>query len=132
LQDYAAKHKAAGHGFGYGLVSPDSYTRTLSARYYKDGSEILIPRKKGNPRRLTPRECARLQGYPETFQIPVSDTQAYRQFGNAVPVPVIRVLAKAVVRTLEDKPKRESIQGKLVEYLPNATELQIRPLRGPS
>lgn len=95
LQDYAAKHKAAGNGFGYGLVGPDDTCRTLSARYYKDGSEILIDRgKKKNPRRLTPRECARLMGYPDTFRIPVSDTQAYKQFGNSVAVPVFREVAR--------------------------------------
>ena len=96
LQGYAEKHKAAGNGFGYGLVTPDSpKTRTLSARYYKDGSEILVAQE-GNPRRLTPRECARLQGYPDSFEIPVSDTQAYRQFGNSVCVPVIRSIAELV------------------------------------
>lgn len=102
LQDYAAKHKAAGNGFGFGLVTGKDTTRTLSARYYKDGSEILIsqgPRK--NPRRLTPRECARLMGYPKDFKIPVSDTQAYKQFGNSVVVPVVERIAKAVVATLE-------------------------------
>jgi DNA (cytosine-5)-methyltransferase 1 len=101
LQDYAAKHKAAGNGFGFGLVTGNDTTRTLSARYYKDGSEILIsqgPRK--NPRRLTPRECARLMGYPKDFKIPVSDTQAYKQFGNSVVVPVVERIAKAVVSTL--------------------------------
>jgi DNA (cytosine-5)-methyltransferase 1 len=101
LQDYAAKHKAAGNGFGFGLVTGKDTTRTLSARYYKDGSEILIsqgPRK--NPRRLTPRECARLMGYPKDFKIPVSDTQAYKQFGNSVVVPVVERIAKAVLATL--------------------------------
>lgn len=102
LQDYAAKHKAAGNGFGFGLVTGKDTTRTLSARYYKDGSEILVsqgPRK--NPRRLTPRECARLMGYPKDFKIPVSDTQAYKQFGNSVVVPVVERIAKAVVSTLQ-------------------------------
>jgi DNA (cytosine-5)-methyltransferase 1 len=95
LRDYAAKHKAAGNGFGYGLVGPDDTCRTLSARYYKDGSEILVSRgKRKNPRRLTPRECARLMGYPDTFRIPVSDTQAYKQFGNSVAVPVFREVAR--------------------------------------
>lgn len=101
LQDYAAKHRAAGNGFGFGLVNGTQIARTLSARYYKDGSEILIsqgPRK--NPRRLTPRECARLMGYPKDFKIPVSDTQAYKQFGNSVVVPVVERIAKAVVATL--------------------------------
>lgn len=98
LQDYAAKHRAAGNGFGFGMVDENSVTRTLSARYYKDGSEILVSRgKRKRPRRLTPRECARLMGYPDTFKIPVSDTQAYRQFGNSVVVPVIREVARIVV-----------------------------------
>jgi DNA (cytosine-5)-methyltransferase 1 len=95
LRDYSAKHKAAGNGFGFGLVGPSDTSRTLSARYYKDGSEILVIRGKGrNPRRLTPRECARLMGYPDTFRIPVSDTQAYKQFGNSVAVPVFREVAR--------------------------------------
>jgi len=98
LQNYAAKHKAAGNGFGFGLVTPDSVSRTLSARYYKDGSEILVSRgKRKSPRRLTPRECARLMGYPDTFRIPVSDTQAYKQFGNSVVVPVIAEVARMML-----------------------------------
>lgn len=99
LQDYAAKHRKAGNGFGYGLVGPDDVARTLSARYYKDGSEILVKRRQGPPRRLTPRECARLMGFdsPERrFVIPVSDTQAYRQFGNSVVVPVVRAVANLI------------------------------------
>lgn len=97
LQDYATKHQAAGNGFGFGLIKPsrDHHTRTLSARYYKDGSEVLIdrgPRKR--PRRLTPRECARLMGFPEDFEIVVSDTQAYKQFGNSVVVPMVEAVAK--------------------------------------
>ena len=95
LQDYAAKHKAKGNGFGFGLVGPENIARTLSARYYKDGSEILVSRGKGkSPRRLTPRECARLMGYDEDFRIPVSDTQAYKQFGNSVAVPVFAEVAR--------------------------------------
>jgi DNA (cytosine-5)-methyltransferase 1 len=95
LQGYAAKHKAAGNGFGFGLVDGDSISRTLSARYYKDGSEILVSRGTGNnPRRLTPRECARLMGYDDSFRIPVSDTQAYKQFGNSVAVPVFSEVAR--------------------------------------
>jgi DNA (cytosine-5)-methyltransferase 1 len=97
LQDYAKKHAAAGNGFGFGLVNPDGIARTLSARYYKDGSEILISQGTAkNPRRLTPRECARLMGFPPDFKIPVSDTQAYRQFGNSIVVPVIEKIAHAV------------------------------------
>ena len=102
LQNYAAKHKAAGNGFGYGIASPDGISRTLSARYYKDGSEILIAQNGRNPRRLTPRECARLQGFPDSFKIPVSDTQAYRQFGNSVVVPLIANVAQLVVSKLDD------------------------------
>jgi len=99
LQDYAAKHKAKGNGFGYSMTYPDSIARTLSARYHKDGSEILIYRGKNKrPRRLTPRECARLMGFDSpqgsSFSIPVSDTQAYRQFGNSVVVPVFDAVAK--------------------------------------
>jgi len=94
LQAYKEKHSAAGNGFGFGLVTGESVTRTLSARYYKDGSEILVSQgSRKRPRRLTPRECARLMGYPDTFNIPVSDTQAYRQFGNSVVVPVISAVA---------------------------------------
>lgn len=98
LRDYAAKHRAAGNGFGYGMVGPDDVARTLSARYYKDGSEILVDRG-GNkrPRRLTPRECARLMGFPDSFEIPVSDTQAYKQFGNSVVVPMMQAVAEAML-----------------------------------
>lgn len=94
LQNYASKHKARGNGFGYGLVGPDDTTRTISARYYKDGSEVLVKQPGKNPRRLTPRECARLQGFPDSFVIPVSDTQAYRQFGNSVCVPAVAAVAR--------------------------------------
>ncbi|MBX3069092.1 MAG: DNA (cytosine-5-)-methyltransferase [Thermomicrobiales bacterium] len=98
LQAYAEKHKAAGNGFGYGLVTKDDTTRTLSARYYKDGSEILVSRgSRRNPRRLTPRECARLMGFPKDFVIPVSDTQAYKQFGNSVVVPLMDEVARVMV-----------------------------------
>lgn len=99
LQGYAEKHRARGNGFGFGLVGPDDVARTLSARYYKDGSEILVSQGPGrNPRRLTPRECARLMGFDAAGErrmiIPVSDTQAYRQFGNAVVVPVVGAVAR--------------------------------------
>lgn len=105
LQNYANKHRAAGNGFGYGLVSPNDVARTLSARYHKDGSEILISQgAKMNPRRLTPRECARLMGYPDSFIIPVSDTQAYRQFGNSVVVPVVEGIARSVSKSLRTPP----------------------------
>lgn len=101
LQNYAAKHKAAGNGFGYGIAALEGTSRTMSARYYKDGSEILIAQEGKNPRRLTPRECARLQGFPENFKIPVSDTQAYRQFGNSVVVPLVGNIAKLIVAKIE-------------------------------
>ena len=97
LRSYKEKHRSAGNGFGYSLFGPEEVTRTLSARYYKDGSEILVRQKGRRPRRLTPRECARLMGFDKPggsdFRIPVSDTQAYRQFGNAVVVPVVRAVA---------------------------------------
>ena len=102
LQNYAAKHKAAGNGFGYGIAPLDGISRTLSARYYKDGSEILIAQEGKNPRRLTPRECARLQGFPDSFKIPVSDTQAYKQFGNSVVVPLMSEVAKLIVGKLKE------------------------------
>lgn len=105
LQDYKAKHTAKGNGFGYGIVdpnNPNAVTRTLSARYYKDGAEILIDTGGCTPRRLTPRECARLMGYSDDFKIPVSDTQAYKQFGNSVVVPVVEQIARSVVRPLLD------------------------------
>jgi len=98
LKSYAEKHRTAGNGFGYGLVDKDDIARTLSARYYKDGSEILVSQGANKrPRRLTPRECARLMGFPDTYKIPVSDTQAYRQFGNSVVVPVISEVAKIMI-----------------------------------
>lgn len=101
LQNYALKHRAAGNGFGFGIASPDGISRTLSARYYKDGSEILIEQLGKNPRRLTPRECARLQGFPDSFKIVVSDTQAYRQFGNSVVVPLMTDVAGLVVAKMK-------------------------------
>lgn len=112
LQNYAVKHKAAGNGFGYGIANLDGISRTLSARYYKDGSEILIRQNGRNPRRLTPRECARLQGFPDNFVIPVSDTQAYKQFGNSVVVPLMRNVAQLLVsklKTLENKSSSNDI-----------------------
>ncbi len=112
LQNYAAKHKAKGNGFGYGLTNLDGVSRTLSARYYKDGAEILVPQENRNPRRLTPRECARLMGYPDSFKIVCSDTRAYKQFGNSVVVPVITSIAQEVVRALSEgvrKPWKETI-----------------------
>ncbi|MDE0421613.1 MAG: DNA (cytosine-5-)-methyltransferase [Gammaproteobacteria bacterium] len=98
LKGYAEKHRRKGNGFGFGLVGPEDVARTLSARYYKDGSEVLIRQSDRNPRRLTPRECARLMGFESRrtvpFRIPVSDTQAYKQFGNAVVVPVVEAIAR--------------------------------------
>lgn len=96
LQAYKEKHIAKGNGFGYSLVDGNAVSRTLSARYYKDGSEILIAQKE-RPRRLTPRECARLMGFPANFAIPVSDTQAYKQFGNSVVVPLIAEITKMIL-----------------------------------
>lgn len=119
LQNYAKKHKAAGNGFGFGLVDGTQTTRTLSARYYKDGSEILIKQKGKRPRRLTPRECARLMGYPDSYVIPVSDTQAYRQFGNSVVVPVLKAVALHMLPHLEEvmdtKFDSESLEKELAE-----------------
>lgn len=116
LQNYAAKHKAAGNGFGYGIAPLDGVSRTISARYYKDGSEILIAQEGKNPRRLTPRECARLQGFPDDFKIPVSDTQAYKQFGNSVVVPLIENVAKLIVKKLDelDIQEYEGVQRQVV------------------
>jgi len=117
LQDYAAKHKAKGNGFGFGLFGPEDVARTLSARYHKDGSEILIRREDGRPRRLTPRECARLMGFEtdeREFRIPVSDTQAYRQFGNAVVVQAVEAVARHMLPQLRQvlamsaEPQREA------------------------
>ena len=102
------EHQAKGNGFGFSLFTPDSeYANTISARYYKDGSEILIDQGTDkNPRKLTPRECARLQGFPESFVIPVSDMQAYKQFGNSVAVPVIREIAKQIIHEMNNLPRK--------------------------
>jgi len=100
LQNYSQKHKEKGNGFGFGLVDLNGITRTISARYYKDGSEALIPQIGKIPRRLTPRECARLQGYPDEFKIPVSDMQAYKQFGNSVTVPLIQAVSENLVNEI--------------------------------
>ena len=109
LQNYKKKHQAAGNGFGFGLVTPESVTRTLSARYYKDGSEILFSQGANkNPRRLTPRECARLMGFPDTFKIPVSDTQAYKQFSQAAVVPMIEAVAKLIASFITPKEPAET------------------------
>ncbi len=111
LQAYAEKHRKAGNGFGFGLVDGNSVARTLSARYYKDGSEILVSQgAKKRPRRLTPRECARLMGFPDNFVIPVSDTQAYRQFGNSIVVPVVREVARLMVPVVQELVKNKATQ----------------------
>ena len=104
-------NKLNGKGFGYGLFNKESaYTNTISARYYKDGSEILIEQENKNPRKLTPREAARLQGFPEDYIIPVSDAQAYKQFGNSVAVPVIKAIAIEIKKgAKQDRKIKESI-----------------------
>ena len=106
LQRYAEKHRAQGNGFGFGIADPEGVSRTLSARYYKDGSEILIAQgKRKNPRRLTIVEAARLMGYSDVVKcredVPVSDTQAYRQFGNSVVPDVVEAVGRQVLRTIE-------------------------------
>ena len=124
LQEYKKKHRSAGNGFGYSLFGPDDVARTLSARYYKDGSEILIRQRGKRPRRLTPRECARLMGFEKpgesVFRIPVSDTQAYRQFGNAVVVPVVRAVAQLMKPHIADllaREGRELVSARQTEFL---------------
>ena len=119
LQNYAEKHRRKGNGFGFGLVDPqkDKVTRTLSARYHKDGSEILISQNGKNPRRLTPQECKRLMGFPDWFVIPVSDAQSYRQFGNAVVPYVVRDVARNVLEVIFD---RQAFAGeKKLEHVEN-------------
>lgn len=126
LQNYAKKHKEKGNGFGFGLIDPekDSITRTLSARYYKDGSEILIEQENKNPRRLTPRECARLMGFDDTFKIVVSDTQAYKQFGNALCVPLVQAIAEQMIKAMNSA-KIQNTYGQIdnrtqtLEYVQN-------------
>lgn len=130
LKAYAAKHRAKGNGFGYGLTSPDGIARTLSARYYKDGAEILVPTDGPTPRRLTPRECARLMGFSDDFRIVCSDTRAYKQFGNSVVVPVVTRLACAIRDALNSPSRvlRESMEGPVqlrlmdetLQYVPEA------------
>jgi DNA (cytosine-5)-methyltransferase 1 len=113
LQDYRLKHEKAGNGFGYSMFGADDVARTLSARYHKDGSEILIEQKGTRPRRLTPTECARLMGFERderSWEIPVSDTQAYRQFGNAVAVPVVEAIARFMEPSLKRMLERDEIR----------------------
>ena len=131
LQAYAAKHKAQGNGFGFSLNFPDQIARTLSARYYKDGSEILLHQhNKKNPRRLTPRECARLMGFDKpgenAFKIPVSDTQAYRQFGNAVVVPVVEAVAR-LMQPYIVIPSKNAIPSVAMD-LPNMAQCQCEEI----
>jgi DNA (cytosine-5)-methyltransferase 1 len=117
LRDYAEKHRAKGNGFQFGMTNLDGVARTLSARYYKDGSEILIPQEGKNPRRLTPRECARLMGFPEDFKIVVSDTRAYKQFGNSVVVPIVEHIAREMVKCLFDATKQKRTKPKPARQL---------------
>lgn len=132
LKKYAEKHRAKGNGFGFGLVGPEDTARTLSARYYKDGSEILVRQKGRRPRRLTPRECARLMGFEGNgrprFQIPVSDTQAYKQFGNAVVVPVVEAVAKFLlphIIQVIDLINKEALNKKSVSARPERLEKHV-------
>jgi DNA (cytosine-5)-methyltransferase 1 len=127
LKAYKEKHQKAGNGFGFGLVGPDDVARTLSARYHKDGSEILIKRGRRTPRRLTPRECARLMGFPDTFRIPVSDTRAYRQFGNALVVPLFTEIAKLMkpwVTEDLDSPLEHALSNRHLEIASAIAELR--------
>jgi DNA (cytosine-5)-methyltransferase 1 len=125
LQDYKAKHSSAGNGFGCSVFGPDEVTRTLSARYYKDGSEVLVCQGEGKqPRRLTPRECARLMGFPDTFCIPVSDTQAYRQFGNSVVVPAVKFVARGMKKHLAAALKVHKVEAPI--------RVVTRPAREPA
>lgn len=110
LKAYKEKHEAKGNGFGFGLVGPDDVARTLSARYYKDGSEILIKRSRKNPRRLTPRECARLMGFPDDFRIPVSDTRAYKQFGNSVVMLAFSEVARVMKPFIVPEAKKPALK----------------------
>lgn len=132
LQDYKAKHEAAGNGFGFSVVGPSDVTRTLSARYHKDGSEILVSQGKGKkPRRLTPRECARLMGFDDDFKLVVSDTQLYRQFGNSVVVPAV----KAVAETMEPYIKKilknnRKASGKAISAEIMADNLKTKSTKG--
>ena len=131
LKEYARKHKAKGNGFGFGLTDINGVSRTLSARYYKDGSEILICQGKDkNPRRLSPKECKRLMGFPEDFKIEeigVSDTQLYKQFGNSVAVPVVRAVASSIMEVFRQNKVLSSREfnirsGKSVSYKISKTQ----------
>ncbi|MEZ6164913.1 MAG: DNA cytosine methyltransferase [Phycisphaerales bacterium] len=133
LQQYAAKHKAKGNGFGFGMTDLDGVSRTISARYHKDGSEILIPRGKGkNPRRLTIVEAARLMGFGELVttreDMPVSDTQAYRQFGNAVVPAVVKAVGEQVVKVMVEH-HREATNGCFLKGRKDAQVVEVKPVR---
>ena len=136
LQAYAAKHRAAGHGFGCSVFGPEDVARTLSARYHKDGSEILIRQEGRRPRRLTPRECARLMGFDQPrqpfFRIPVSDTQAYRQFGNSVAVPVVEAIAQSMRPWLVPALQADTARSRRVanEWVTNLNEWWLPAGRG--
>ena len=109
LKRHKEAHSKKGNGFGYTVADTKKIANTLSARYYKDGAEILVPQRRKNPRKLTPRECARIMGFPARYKIVVSDNQAYRQFGNAVVVPVVKEIAKAMVKTIHKKKIRKTV-----------------------
>lgn len=113
LQNHAKKHSAKGNGFGFRMADPKKTACTLSARYGKDGSEILIPRRNSNPRKLTPRECARLMGFPDNFVIPVSDTQAYKQFGNSVVVPIVFLIGHEIIQAIKTPQSVSVIKQKI-------------------
>jgi DNA (cytosine-5)-methyltransferase 1 len=135
LQDYKAKHNAAGNGFGFSLFGPKDVTRTLSARYYKDGSEVLVDQPGKRPRRLTPLECARLMGFDSPkrkFKITVSDTQAYKQFGNAVVVPVVEFIAKAMKPYIESALAKQPTESLPVEKIRHVTrpDRQVEAVHG--
>ena len=109
LQRHKENARQKGNGFGYSMADKNGIANTLSARYYKDGAEILIPRGSNNPRRLTPRECARIMGFSEKYKIVVSDTQAYRQFGNSVVVPVVTEIARTMIKVLKENKTRKTV-----------------------
>lgn len=130
LKKYADKHRAKGNGFGFGLVGPNDVARTLSARYFKDGSEILVKQRGKRPRRLTPRECARLMGFDDPakprFEIPVSDTQSYKQFGNAVVVPVADAVAQFMLPHIRDVIAKSEKQAALeFDYQPDSEKEKV-------
>jgi DNA (cytosine-5)-methyltransferase 1 len=124
LQQYAERHRLKGNGFGFGIADPEGVSRTLSARYYKDGSEILIKQGTRPPRRLTPRECARLMGFPDDKKVVVSDTQAYRQFGNAVVPKVAKAVGEQIIATMRWQLTR-SQNGCLLKTAPNGHQDSI-------